>query len=542
MSRMDTHESHGPVVERFDTGMSQMDLIDQEALGRVKSHERLVTPAATLDPRDPLNLSRKRKILAVLSLCFFGAMAAAAELILGAMLPVFVIEYAGLDSRNIEQFTRVPLPAGTNPLSLLSYLPGPPIWKVYLLGSLPVLMIGLSNLAMIPVATAIGRRPVILICGVLAVAGCVWSGNSQSLDSHLAARCLQAIGAGTVESLIPFVIADLTFSHERNTWMSLVFGTQGLIIVGLGFATPWVIIKLSWRWLYFITGIGASLFMLAVIAFLPETRWKRTSAEIHGIPRDESNRAYAPRTLKYDLKLFHGDVDWRAGWNVFVSAMHTLYYPQILFITLLNGAMIASSFAAGYTVAEPLLVEPWAWPFSSVTLCLIPILMAAMGTVLVTGKFADMVCNWGAARRPGGKRVPEDQLLNLILPCVGGMTGLFLFGIAGNNPSKYPWPMFLTGLGLMTFGFLGCNTVGAVYVLEVYPEMAGAALLNIASIRYIIAFLLSFRIAEWIIEYGYFKSFLIYAAPMGLFTLMIPFLWYYGPAWKRRFPGRLSPI
>jgi hypothetical protein len=102
--------------------------------------------------------------------------------------------------------------------------------------------------------------------------------------------------------------------------------------------------------------------------------------------------------------------------------------------------------------------------------------------------------------------------------------------------------MFLTGLGLMTFGFLGCNTVGAVYVLEVYPEMAGAALLNIASIRYIIAFLLSFRIAEWIIEYGYFKSFLIYAAPMGLFTLMIPFLWYYGPAWKRRFPGRLSPI
>jgi MFS family permease len=168
--------------------------------------------------------------------------------------------------------------------------------------------------------------------------------------------------------------------------------------------------------------------------------------------------------------------------------------------------------------------------------------MAAMGTVLVTGKFADMVCNWGAKRRPGGKRTPEDQLLNLILPCIGGMTGLFLFGIAGNNPAKYPWAMFLAGLGLMTFGFLGCNTVGAVYILEVYPEMAGAALLNIASIRYIIAFFLSFRIAEWIIEYGYFKSFLIYAAPMGLFTLMIPFLWYFGPAWKKRFPGRLSPI
>jgi MFS family permease len=280
MSRMNTHESHGPAVERFDTGMSQMELIDQESLGRVKSHEKLVTPAATLDPRDPLNLSKKRKIIAVVFLCFFGAMAAAAELILGAMLPVFVIEYAGLDSRNIEAFTRVPLPEGTNPLSLLSYLPGPPIWKTYLLGSLPVLMIGLANLAMIPLATAVGRRPVIIGCGVLAVAGCVWSGNSQSLDSHLAARCLQAVGAGTVESLIPFVIADLTFSHERNTWMSFVFATQGLIIVALGFATPWVIINLSWRWLYFITGIGASVFMVGVLAFLPETRWKRTASEI----------------------------------------------------------------------------------------------------------------------------------------------------------------------------------------------------------------------------------------------------------------------
>lgn len=261
---------------------SHIELVDQAKLpGAAKfESQRNVTPAPTQDPRDPLNLTRNRKIIAVFFLCFFGAMAAAAELILGAMLPVFVIQYAGLNPHFIREFTHVKLPAGTNPLKLLSYLGGPPIEKVYLLGSLPVLMIGLSNLVLIPLASAVGRRPVILTCGVLAVVGCIWSGNSQSLDSHLSARCLQAIGAGTVESLIPFVISDLTFSDERNTWMSFVFATQGIIIVGLGFATPYIIIDLTWRWLYFITAIGASTFLVGVFVFLPETKWHRTSAEI----------------------------------------------------------------------------------------------------------------------------------------------------------------------------------------------------------------------------------------------------------------------
>ena len=281
LTRTET-DDYGFKLQRENTAASDLELVDHAGLRRYKSHdEPSVTPAPTQDPRDPLNLPVRRKYIAVFFLCFFGAMAAAAELILGAMLPVFVLEYSGvIDPRDIGEFTKTPLPAGSNPLKFLTMLPGPPIWKVYLLGSLPVLMIGLANLIMVPLATAVGRRPVILGCGVLAITGCIWSGNSRSLDSHLAARCIQAAGAGTVESLIPFVISDLTFTHERNSWMAWVFAAQGFIIVGLGFATPYVIIKLSWRWLYFITGLGAGLFMLGVVAFLPETRWHRSSSEL----------------------------------------------------------------------------------------------------------------------------------------------------------------------------------------------------------------------------------------------------------------------
>ena len=51
----------------------------------------VLQPAPSQDPRDPLNLSMLRKALAITSLCFFGALAAAAELVLGAMLPVFAL-------------------------------------------------------------------------------------------------------------------------------------------------------------------------------------------------------------------------------------------------------------------------------------------------------------------------------------------------------------------------------------------------------------------------------------------------------------------
>jgi MFS family permease len=161
-----------------------------------------------------MNLSLRRKVLAVFFLCFFGALAAAAELILGALLPVFYLEYAGIDPKILGPLSKVGggLPQGADPMKALSMIPGaPPLWKVQLLASLPVLIMGIANLVFVPLAIAAGRRPVFLTSGCIAIFGAVWAGHSASLESHIAARCVQAIGAGTVESLIPFIIQDLVF-------------------------------------------------------------------------------------------------------------------------------------------------------------------------------------------------------------------------------------------------------------------------------------------------------------------------------------------
>lgn len=98
--------------------------------------------------------------------------------------------------------------------------------------------------------------------------------------SCLAARVVQAFGAGTVESLIPFIIQDTVHAHQRNSWISMVFAGQGLVIIGLGFAAPYLITYLNWRWCYYITASGAAFFLIGVFFLLPETRYNRTRAEM----------------------------------------------------------------------------------------------------------------------------------------------------------------------------------------------------------------------------------------------------------------------
>ncbi|GJC79041.1 protein HOL1 [Colletotrichum liriopes] len=508
LKRFDTHNSSSTEFEKDIKHVdSFQSSFDAQALAQAREGvlyrdgQLILQPAPTKDPRDPLNMPLSRKILACFCLCCFGALAAAAELILGAMLPVFALEYSGLDPKILKPLTSSGgLPSGSDPLKILSNLPGaPPIFQIYLLASLPVLVIGLANLVLVPMAISVGRRPVVLATGLLAVVGCVWSGSSQSLMSHLLARCVQAVGAGTVESLIPFILQDMIFVHQRNSWISGIFAAQGLIIIILGIAAPYIIIDMSWRYMYYITAAGAAFFLVGVYFFMPETRWARTRAEMNGVPRDETGLDRAPRTFRYNVALFHGKMEWRKGWNAFIDTLRTFFYPQIFFITMLN------------------------------------ILIAAVSVAFVTGSAADWMANRIAKKR--GVRVPENQLINLIVPTVAGIVGSIMFGLAGSDQEHYSYITFLTGLGLMAFGFLGANSIGAVYVLECYPHLAGPALVNIASFRCLLAFALSFKISDWVVEMGYFNAMMIYTGLISGFAVFIPVVYYYGPAWRKRWPA-----
>lgn len=308
LTEQDENQFHLQHVETYQTTYEQdFKIWDEE--GKLR-----LVPAPSRDPKDPLNLSFTRKVIALFFLSFFGALAASAEIILGACLPVFAIQYSPLvdavpdhNPGSLLQLvtnTQGGFPEHPNPLSYLNQIQGESIFNIYMLAAAPILIIGVSNLFFVPAAIACGRRPVLLFVCCVAIAGACWAGGSTSFGSHLAARCVQAFGAGTVESLIPFIIQDMVHVHQRNTWISLAFAAQGVVIIGVGFAATYVIIDLSWHWVYYITASGAAFFVIGIFFFLPETRYHRTRAEmgmlirlteIAGSVLTNTNRWYSPR-------------------------------------------------------------------------------------------------------------------------------------------------------------------------------------------------------------------------------------------------------
>jgi predicted MFS family arabinose efflux permease len=53
-----------------------------------------------------------------------------------------------------------------------------------------------------------------------------------------------------------------------------------LIVVGLGISAPVIVVTLGWRWIYFITSALAFVAWFGLIFLVPETRWKRSQAEL----------------------------------------------------------------------------------------------------------------------------------------------------------------------------------------------------------------------------------------------------------------------
>lgn len=65
----------------------------------------------------------------------------------------------------------------------------------------PAFYMGLGNLIAMPIADAIGRRPVYLFSNAILIAGSIWCSYSDSLGSHIGGRDFMALAAGQSEAL-----------------------------------------------------------------------------------------------------------------------------------------------------------------------------------------------------------------------------------------------------------------------------------------------------------------------------------------------------
>lgn len=78
----------------------------------------------------------------------------------------------------------------------------------------PSMFMGVGNLICMPLALAIGRRPVYLLSLVILIVAAVWAGYARNYNEHLGARMLLGFAAGQSEALVPMMIQVRASLHH----------------------------------------------------------------------------------------------------------------------------------------------------------------------------------------------------------------------------------------------------------------------------------------------------------------------------------------
>ncbi|CAK7206188.1 hypothetical protein SEUCBS139899_008974 [Sporothrix eucalyptigena] len=473
---------------------------------RLFDHGRMrLVPFPSANPKDPLNLPEWRKWAAVVSMSMFGALAVATEVANGNLLePIFALQYAGANPNAIQNasFTLSTNSASVNLTSALDpLLPTGtsllPAGQLNMLSTIPLLTAAAASYVQVPLSVAVGRRPVLLLASLCAWIGALWaslsSNNfdpssaasmSSAFQQHLGARALVGLGSGAVNALIPLVAAhDLFFLHQRHIVLAVVFAIQAVVTAGLSASAPVLATFFDWRWLYYIVGTAGFLAWLALVAFVPETRWTlRTKTQLCGggcggdadqcvyaadstmnnsdvLHARLDHEAYGGRTLWTDMGIFvvspFGAWEWSRAGSCVLDLARTLLLPAVVWVALIQTILFVAFQAATQLTVTAMLTASTASTdaFARSGLALGVSLGSAGVLTVVLGGYVSGRFTLGVTRhlraqqnrrmsmldpaarramkktRPTVRREAEHNLPVMVLPLALAIAGSFLFGV-----------------------------------------------------------------------------------------------------------------
>lgn len=468
--------------------------------GANNTHSVLV-PQPSDDPRDPLNWSPFWKTTTI-----FCATALSFSLNLGplALAPLFeyYIEAYDRSLADVIQFTGV-----------------------------AILVLGFSNFIWVPMSTCLGRRPVAIFSSLICAVSSIWRARATSYNSFMGASVLNGLGAGPCETLMPQIIADIIFLHDRGKYQTLYFALYfislmvGPIISGamaqhLGTASFW----------WFNTGILFFTFLLCVFC-LPETRYHReppagdsttttkaaqgpragtkdspadsdrekstalqdeglTEAPITPTATKRSNATgaeLAHRQTHIDPYLGRGGPDkkqflpissysgglWRELWLPFYLHL----YPIVEF-----AAFVVSWSASGFLVVNLTQSQAFAAPpynFSSQTIGLfnLAVLVGGLVGLFTCGPLSDWVAAY-LTKKNNGVREPEMRLVAMIPYIVIMIIGSVVTAVGYDR--HWPWQVIV----IIGYSFLGLQvsalpSIASTYAIDSYKPVTGSVFVTI---------------------------------------------------------------
>ncbi|KAK6829011.1 hypothetical protein RU639_003744 [Aspergillus parasiticus] len=500
--------------------------MDKDAIGTVEliSDQGVVLiPIPSKDPRDPLNLPAWRRIIIMITTSIFGTLALTVVSGLGAVVGFFSPQYEA-EGRSSAEIT-------------------------YLF-TLPALAMGIANFFSMPLALAVGRRPVFLVSVAFVSIMSILCAVNKGYAWHLGARIVLGLAAGQSEALTPMMIQETHFIHERArilTWQWAIQSTLGGLLSTI---SSYQTAALGLRWWYGFYAIASAVVLLVGYFAVPETKYNRPLAaykgdlaaiesmgklktsgsrpDTEGSPdiarfttQDQQridNVNFQPRTLRSDLRLMTGKPEWERLVICYKHMLKLICFPNVLWVVLMNGVLLGINVAIGTTYGN-ILLQKYHWADSSVGFAQSGQIVIAFICLPALGFYSDWNIKW-MSRRNGGIHEAEFRLVPLIFPIVIGVIACVIFGQAGSYPDRYHWFAIVFGYCAQFFSFVGASIAGQAYLLDSYPSAQGAVLVLVCALRGVIQFGLSYAVAQFEAAAGYAVVFGTYGALTGFFGLL----------------------
>lgn len=356
-------------------------------------------------------------------------------------------------------------------------------------------MFGLSNIFWVPLNNIFGRRPILLLSQLIFIFASMWCGLAKSFDSLLAARAVQGL-AGTAYTLVPEIVGDVFFIHERGRAMAIytaclasgpfVGGVSGSYIAG----------NLGYRYLFWITTALAASSFLFTLFLVPETlfdreRHLRAGSDSEGIEEGgEKSKVSANehhiQSSSIESMTFAQSLGfrvYRGNWGLYFIApwltlalpgtwmvSHSLSLPSHLHNMLISsqvmlqyGALVGGVVSMATVAPMYLAMPPYLWG-SNVGLFSLGGFVGVLVGALLVFLTADYLVKWRAKKETRGFSEPETRLPVLAPGVVLAVMGLWCFGFSAANPSNHAWAGLVVGSGMQAAGLTMVPSIGFNYV------------------------------------------------------------------------------
>ncbi|KAH0356041.1 major facilitator superfamily transporter, partial [Aureobasidium melanogenum] len=512
-------DSIAPGTVRLIDANGELNVKHSEGHGDI-----VLVPTSSEDPEDPLNWTKKRKLLQT------------ACMVMYTMMMVFPSAAVYSVAKPISTSTGISITTinrGTGVMFLLY---------------------GWSTVFWQAVALQYGKRPIYLISSAASVVVMAVAPMCRSSGTYLAIRILQGFFGGPVESLCEISMTDIWFAHERPLYIAL----YGVSLGASGKLAPvfsaFINSGMGWEWTLWWCAIGIGIAFVFCLLFMEETNYDRHNTQSSfsnsqailegtvepGLSESEKN------TAKDDVKVSDSSLsnDEKSSEdehppNVVAAELGHIAYPRKTYWQKLSvidkkrpNRMLDIMWAPFKFFTFPVVV--WAGFMYGLQGLVYPGILNATASVIYTNSYyhfssdavgfayfaavvgmilgslwVTLVGPWlviRLARRRGGISEPEDILWLFLASAVVVPFALILWGVGSQH--HVHWFGLVFAQAILAISSTLCLSTAIQYATSAYRDLSGELITTIILIRNTLSFAINYGINPWIDAMGTQNTFI----------------------------------